>query len=359
VATHKPAPQPTPGGTLEQVLASAARASSAGVTVRGPDDGALLVLDLDLLDDNPFQPRGAMDDAKLAELASSIAQSGLLQPIAVRPTASGRYHIVAGHRRVAAFKRLRDASANEAERGKYGAIRAQAVLALGDAQMAIAAYVENVQRAELTPVEEAAALARIKDLTAQGTPKEVAARTGQNEQRVRRLLKLHDAPAVVKTACTTGLLVEVGSDDADSSSAPPRRETRRLDLIAALELARLYAHFFKSKPKHAEERTGATIRRALAEGWGFRRIQEYVEGIISGRVKSEGAASSSSDPETPAAALFEATSSRWLMHVARLPRASAAQLVAVRVELERLLAEVDARTAAAPEQAVTTVINVA
>ena len=250
------------------------------------------MLDLDLLDDNPFQPRGAMDEVKLAELASSIAQSGLLQPIAVRPSASGRFHIVAGHRRVAALKRLRDAAANETERAKYSTIRAQALLALDDAQMAVGAYVENVQRADLNAVEEAAALARIRDLTGLNSPKEVAARTGQNDQRVRRLFRLHASPAVVKTACTTGLLVAVGTDDAAGAlpDSKGRKETRRLDLLAALEFLRLYEHIFRTKPRQAEERTGAAIRHALTDGWGLRRIHDYVEGVISGRVKSESPA---------------------------------------------------------------------
>jgi hypothetical protein len=134
-------------------------------------------------------------------------------------------------------------------------------------------------------VEEALALVRIRELTASKTTKDIAARTGQNEQRVRRLLRLEGAPAVIKEGVTAGLLVPVGEASGGSDGDKPRerREHRRLDLLAAIELIRLHEHWFKKKPKAAEERTAAAIRRALGEGWGFRRIQAFVEATLAGR----------------------------------------------------------------------------
>ena len=72
-----------------------------------PRAGDVLSIDLDLLDENPFQPRTEIDPTKLDELITSLKQTGLIQPIAVVPNGPGRYHIVAGHRRAAAFKSIR------------------------------------------------------------------------------------------------------------------------------------------------------------------------------------------------------------------------------------------------------------
>jgi ParB family chromosome partitioning protein len=155
-----------------------------------PCEGDFLWVDLDLLDDNPFQPRTEMDPAMLEELVAGIVQSGLLQPIAVRPQASGRYFIVAGHRRAAAFRLLRDRAKTEPDRRKYRLIRATIARATSDAEMATAAYVENAAREQLTPLEEGRALARIKQLGNHPNASAVAAATGQPERRVRRLLKL-------------------------------------------------------------------------------------------------------------------------------------------------------------------------
>ena len=248
--------------------------------------GDFLALDLDLLDDNPFQPRTDMDEAKLAELAASIVQSGLLQPVAVRLAGPGRYQIVAGHRRVAAFRKLKAEAKTDAERRKYELIRAHVVAAVGDREMAVSAYVENAQRDNLNAVEEAAALARIKQLGGYGTAKDVSAAVGQNEQRVRRLLRLDAAPTVVKEGVTAGVLV--------SGSGDGRRERRRLDLMAALDFTRLFEFYDSKKPKDAAARTEAAVRRALSDGWGTRRIQEYVEGILCGRPATDASPRSGS-----------------------------------------------------------------
>ena len=245
-----------------------------------PRAGDVLSIDLDLLDVNPFQPRTEMDPAKLEELASSIKQSGLLQPIAVRPNGPGRYHIVAGHRRVAAFKKLLAQATTEASKRDYELIRAHVVAATTDSEMAISAYVENAARDNLNPLDEAAALARIRQLGPNLSATEVASVTGQPERRVRRLLKLSDAPLVVKHCITAGLMVEVSE-----TGGPPRREKRKLELFAALEFIRLHEHHFKKKPAAADERTAAAMRRALADGWAVRRIQTYVDGILAGRAE--------------------------------------------------------------------------
>ena len=103
---------------------------------------------LELLDEPADAHRINMDETQLGELADSIRDIGLLNPIIVRPTGNGRYEIIAGHRRCVAHRMLslreiacfvRDASDDEVEQGRFA---------------------ENLQREQLSPMEEAVAIAR-------------------------------------------------------------------------------------------------------------------------------------------------------------------------------------------------------
>ena len=100
---------------------------------------------------NPDQPRRHFDGGKLAELAASIAADGLLQPVVVRPLANGSYMIVCGERRWRAHRLLGRPS-----------IRAE-IRAMDDGEMAICAIAENLQRADISPLEEARAFQRLLD----------------------------------------------------------------------------------------------------------------------------------------------------------------------------------------------------
>jgi ParB/RepB/Spo0J family partition protein len=323
-----------------------------GTNASAPADGALIHVDLDLLDANPFQPRTTIDETALGELASSIATSGLLQPIAIRPGGAGRYQIVAGHRRVAAFKKLRAAATSDDDRRHYRLIPATVKRSMDDTQLAIAAFVENAQRDNLTPVEEAAALVRIKGLIGCASAKELAAAVGQAEHRVKRLLRLADAPAVVRDAVSNGLLVPVGSGD--GSFPPAKRERRRLDLIAAIEFIRLYDHVLARKPTAAEERVGTAIRRALSYGWGFRRIEQFVAATIGGRPEAEAAVlRSEAEPRRRSGPppLFERSKERLMVHLARLGSADRDRLSEVAKLLHELSIEITARAVDAPSPA--------
>lgn len=306
--------------------------------------GDVLSLDIALLDDNPFQMRTAMDAAKLTELAASIQQSGLLQPIAVRPNGPGRYTVVAGHRRVAAFKQLLAAATTDADRRTYSLIKAQVIAAVSDTQLAIACYAENAARDGLTPFEEAASLAKIRELGSFSTAAQVAAATGQPERRVRRLLKLFAAPTVVREAVDAGLMVDVAA-----LGEPPCRERRRLELIAALEFARLHEHFTEKKPATADERTLNAMTRALSYNWGLRRIQSWVEAVLNNTARPTppmpGAAGADparsvppkdkgTDEPAPARDVCSSTADHVTLYFARLKVASLQQLEAARQALD-------------------------
>lgn len=152
-------------------------------------------LSLDLMEPGPFQPRGPLDSTALAELTASIKASGLLQPILVRPhpTTPGRFQIIAGERRWRASR--------EAGLGAVPAV----VRALSDVDAMAAALVENLQRADLNPIEEARGYRRLIDefgLTHDG----LAAAVGKSRTHLTNMLRLLALPELVQTQLANGLI---------------------------------------------------------------------------------------------------------------------------------------------------------
>lgn len=153
---------------------------------------------IDAIDRNPDQPRQHFDEDALWELAESIEQTGLLQPITVRPAAKGRYMIVAGERRWRAHKLLAD----------NGRLDEPSILChvkkMTDDQMAIAAIIENLQRTDISPLEEADAFAR---LVASGMKiEDIAKRCGAPVFRIRWRLQLLNLTPDIRHLFETGNL---------------------------------------------------------------------------------------------------------------------------------------------------------
>ena len=289
------------------------KAARAGGASNGAANGAALVVELERLDDNPFQPRGAMDEGPLEELVASIARHGLLQAITVRRVGD-RFQVIAGHRRVAAFRLLKE-RASDPDKGKYAAVPAQEKLDVTDEQMALYALVENLQRDDLEPVEAAAGLARYQEAESLSV-QELAERTGLELRRVQRLLQLHAAPAVVKEGVSRGILVPVldeGGKPLVTPSGKERQERRTLDLMGAIELERLYKHWARDDEKKAVARTDALVRRVLSDGWTLRRIQAHCQALAKGQAEA-----ASPPPPTSTPPAFEENGRRLIIHRDRL-----------------------------------------
>ncbi|CAN5731239.1 stage 0 sporulation protein Spo0J [soil metagenome] len=160
------------------------------------DDGARPTLELPIAQimRNPYQPRQDFDDASLDELAASIAEHGLLQPILVNETSAG-YVLVAGERRLRAAKRIGMESIPAVVRSV--AEREQLALAL----------VENLQRTDLSPLDEARAFRRM--MAEFGlTQEEVAARVGRSRSAVANTIRLLDLAEPVQAAIADGTISE-------------------------------------------------------------------------------------------------------------------------------------------------------
>ncbi len=162
-----------------------------------PADGLRLVA-VSHIAPNPFQPRREFTEAQLAELEASIRQNGLLQPLVVRPAPAGaaagaEYELVAGERRWRAVRRL-------------GWTEVPVLVKEPDDRaMLVLAIVENVQRAELSPLEEAAGYQQLIEEFG-FTQAEVAESVGRERSTVANLLRLLQLPASVQRMVNEGTL---------------------------------------------------------------------------------------------------------------------------------------------------------
>jgi len=191
-------------------------------------EGELRTLVIATIQPGRYQPRHAMDPERLDDLAASIKAQGVIQPIVVRTIARDRYELIAGERRWRAAQKagLTEIPALVKE------VPDQAVVAM--------ALIENIQRENLSPLEEAQALSRLIDefhLTHQQTAEAV----GRSRAAVSNLLRLLDLPAEIKR-----LLDE-----------------RKLDMGHARALATL-----------PEDRATLLALQAAEHGWSVRELEE-------------------------------------------------------------------------------------
>lgn len=148
---------------------------------------------LSMIDPKSDQPRKYFDKAALEELAASIAENGLLQPILVREYADSRYQIIAGERR---FRASKLAGLTE-----IPAI----VLDRDDRKVAEIALIENIQREDLNPVEEAMAFrALIKEYDL--TQEELSEKVGKSRSAIANTMRLLDLPDEILTMVASGEL---------------------------------------------------------------------------------------------------------------------------------------------------------
>ena len=175
--------RPTGLGRGLNALIPAATGSSSG----------FLMLRLNAIQPNPRQPRGQFDPTALEELAHSLREVGMLQPIVVRPVTEGRYEIVAGERR---FRAARLAGLEEVP---------AVVRTTQDGDLLTEALVENIHRADLNPLEEAAAFQQLLDDFGV-THDQLATKLGKSRPAVSNTLRLLTLPAPLQEHVATGKL---------------------------------------------------------------------------------------------------------------------------------------------------------
>jgi ParB family chromosome partitioning protein len=170
------------------------RGLSSLIPQRPTSTGAIVEVALARIAPNPYQPRHRIDDAVLEELAASIREHGVLQPVLVTETLDG-YQLVAGERRVRAARLV-------------GLERIPALVRqLADRAQLEVALVENVQRADLDPIDEALAYRQLIEEFGL-TQEHVAERVGKARATVANTLRLLDLHADVQAAIADGRLSE-------------------------------------------------------------------------------------------------------------------------------------------------------
>src|SRR5579859_8145310 len=148
---------------------------------------------VDLIHPNPFQTRRSIREEALKELVESIKATGVVQPVVVRPIANGRFQLVAGERRWLASK--------SAGKATIPAV----VREVSDAQALEITIIENLQREDLNPIEQARAFERLSREFSL-TQEQIASRTGKDRASIANFIRLLKLPEDVQNALEAGAL---------------------------------------------------------------------------------------------------------------------------------------------------------
>lgn len=167
----------------------ASPATAAAAAMEAPKNS----LPLSALQAGKYQPRKRFEDDVLHELADSIEKNGIMQPLVVRPVSGNKYEIIAGERR---FRAAKLAKLTEVP---------VIIREVSDAQALELALVENIQRADLNPIEEAAGFRQLMD-EFKYTQEKLAAVVGKSRSHVANLLRLLELPESIKKLVDSGKL---------------------------------------------------------------------------------------------------------------------------------------------------------
>ncbi len=243
------------GRGLDALLAGGESASA--------DQEALRELDIGLLKPGKYQPRAHMDHDSLAQLADSIKAQGIMQPILVRKVDAGRYEIIAGERRwrAAQMAGLKQVPVVVRE------VPDEAALAM--------ALIENIQREDLNPIEEAQGIKRLIDefsLTHEGAAEAI----GRSRAAVSNLLRLLNLQKQVQDMVLAGAL-DMGHARALLPLAPSQQLQAAHEIahkgLSVREAERLVARLLKPAPAKAPaqaDRDTQRLQEELSETLGTR-----------------------------------------------------------------------------------------
>jgi ParB family chromosome partitioning protein len=252
------------GGRDEQLGAEEAQ---EGVAVL-PAEERVASLPLEFIQRGRFQPRREFDPDSMRELADSIAAQGVIQPIVVRPLGGDRYEIVAGERRWRACQQA-------------GLSEIPVVVRDVDEQSAIAiALIENIQRSDLNPLEEATALQRL--LAEFGlTHQQVAEAVGKSRTTVTNLLRLQELNDDVKQYLQDGR-VEMGHARALLGLRGPQQSSAAQQVVARGLSVRETEKLVRRLQLQEETRSAADRRLDIDPN--VRRLQDDLTERLGARV---------------------------------------------------------------------------
>lgn len=248
------------------------------LNVAAVEDGQVVQLPLEALQASRYQTRKITTD-RARSLMETIKLNGLLQPVVARPVTNNEYELIAGHRRLEAFRTLASEATADDERKRWATIPCILRHGLTEVQAAALTALENLERDDGDIIEQALSLLNVKKAGNLTTNEQVAAEMGLSKQKVTRLLQLAEAPAVIQSAVTPGVFVEV-SDGAGGT----KKEHRKIDPTTVLSVIKYHRNQDRAEgPKVAGERTSRLLARAAKGGWTRARLDAEIAKLTAGR----------------------------------------------------------------------------
>jgi ParB family transcriptional regulator, chromosome partitioning protein len=216
---------------------------------------------IEMLKASPNNPRKHFAEADLADLATSIRDKGLLQPIVVRPVANGEYEIVAGERRWRAAQR---AGIHEVP---------VLIRLLSDGEALEIALIENIQRADLNPLEEARAFGLLLDQFSY-TQQQLADSIGKSRSHIANTLRLMNLPESVRQQIEDGYLTAGHARALVATDSPAELADRIIKLGLSVReaegLARDSTTARKSKAKPEKDADTKALEKLVSEAVGLK-----------------------------------------------------------------------------------------
>ncbi|RKO65521.1 ParB/RepB/Spo0J family partition protein [Desulfofundulus salinus] len=244
--------------------------------VQSEGEGALQEIRVDEVQPNPRQPRQAIDQEKIQELALSIQEHGVVQPIVVRPVPGGKYEIIAGERRWRACRML-------------GLEFIPAIIRdYGDLEASAISLIENVQREDLNPLEEAVAYRRLIDEFGL-TQEDIARLVAKSRPFIANTLRLLSLPPEVQDMLNAGLITAgharaiLSLDDAATQIAAAREVVSGgLNVRETEELIRRFSDKDGKNHEPAQKQASPSSRSKDEE---LESMEDMLGGALGTRVR--------------------------------------------------------------------------
>lgn len=239
-----------------------------GAPPEGPALSQVSEVEIGLIRANPWQPRTGFDESRLGELAQSIREHGVLQPVLLRQVGDDQYELIAGERRVRAARRA-------------GLERVPALIKeYADPRMLEVALIENVQREDINPVDAASAYRRLADEFGL-SQEEIARRVGKARTTIANTLRLLTLPEPVLQGLRDGDISE-GHARALLQVAPALQLSAYRDIrqrgLNVRETEKLARERSRERTKAADPTTGASDPEVAA-------IEEALQVALKTRVR--------------------------------------------------------------------------
>lgn len=253
---------------VEKTPASKKRATSnqGRDEKQGSAEGGILYVDINNIKPNTTQPRKSFDEEKLEELASSIERHGLIQPIVLRQSGKG-YEIVAGERR---WRAARIVGLKEVP---------CIVKELTDEENMLLAIIENMQREDLNPIEEAEGLKQMID-TYGLTQEQVSYSVGKSRPYITNSLRLLKLPSKVQELTAEGKLTTGHA----RAIASVKEQSRQIELAVKAAEGGLSVRQIEKLAKENKKQKGRSENIAAGKSADEKRVEEDLKNVLGTRV---------------------------------------------------------------------------